>query len=508
MSYMEWLTYEETRQKRRTNPLKGDSLSGLMEYLEYARLAYMTNRPDVYKVLQFWEWLDVAMVELKLIVNWKNHDRLGAISEFLLTYLKCYSTGSNLYVFDGTKYLCADEGQTAIKKLVRFIHGLTLPDKIKKGYKDTDGKEVWQQLLLIAPSPVGVVNELQGEWIPFKNGMYNLLTGRLYSYEKLTQEETDQPLPVWTYTLNSEYKPDASFEDIQKFFEECLPGVEDRRLVMGYLYYLLTGRTDLQKVILFQGKGGNGKSVVIGLLEELFQGFVTSVFIQDFKEKFVAYDFTTCLVNLGADLPEMSIKDLGVFMQSTGDGFLSVRKLYQNPELRRILCRHIFSCNIIPSPPPNVGDAWWRRWIVVVFSEQFLGEDANLELLDQLKGNMPGFVNYILSHADCVTDLIQFDMKKAAKLWKEYGDSVVRFFLACQTSGFTRCETLYSEYKDFCTQRHLNFVNPVWFGRKLGDLGVAKRRDNSSFSGQLEWVYDDVTYVPPPPKQGALPIKR
>jgi putative DNA primase/helicase len=103
-------------------------------------------------------------------------------------------------------------------------------------------------------------NDAATDLIPLKNGVFNFKTGKFKKH---------QPGYFLTWCLPYNYKPDATCEPIIKWLEEAAGDKQVARLLIAYLRAILTGRTDIHRLLELVGPGGSGKSTYSRLAQAL-----------------------------------------------------------------------------------------------------------------------------------------------------------------------------------------------------------------------------------------------
>jgi len=103
-------------------------------------------------------------------------------------------------------------------------------------------------------------NDAATDLIPLKNGVFNFKTGKFKKH---------QPGYFLTWRLPYAYNPVATCELIVKWLEEAADDKQVARLLIAYLRAILTGRTDIHRLLELVGPGGSGKSTYSRLAQAL-----------------------------------------------------------------------------------------------------------------------------------------------------------------------------------------------------------------------------------------------
>lgn len=187
-----------------------------------------------------------------------------------------------------------------------------------------------------------------------------------------------------TFQISATYIPSERSETLDRFLAEVFP--KDALLLAEELVgYLLRPTTKFQKAVMLLGDGANGKSTFISMLMA-FLGLdnISNVSLQDLSEnRFKVAELLNKLVNMYADLPSKSVEQSAMFKSvATGDPITAERK-FGHPFKMVPTARLLFSANDLPKSQ-DLSPAYFRRWIIIPFSNKFEGSKDNKEMLGLL----------------------------------------------------------------------------------------------------------------------------
>lgn len=217
----------------------------------------------------------------------------------------------------------------------------------------------------------------------FVNNPHLALQNCVINLETL-EIEPHKPEHYLTSKLEVEYDPDAIPHNIERFLSQILP-FEDIPKVQEMIGYCLLPDYRFQKAFLCVGKGANGKSTLLNLIISFLDPEnVSNVLMQDFDRKqFAASKLYGKMANIAADLPEKEMKQTGMFKMLTGGDRITAERKYKEPFEFVNKAKLIFSMNKPPAIYDDV-DAIWRRLCLIHFPYQFVGKDADTNLLKTL----------------------------------------------------------------------------------------------------------------------------
>ena len=136
------------------------------------------------------------------------------------------------------------------------------------------------------------------------------------------------PEYVSTTQLNANYEEAAVCPNFRKFLYTVTEGnFEQINLIQEIIGYLLILVTSAQKCFIFYGKAASGKSVLLNVITELLgKNNVSNVALQNLSDRFKTAELRGKHVNIFADLPDIEIKDTGIFKALVGEDYINCEK--------------------------------------------------------------------------------------------------------------------------------------------------------------------------------------
>ena len=176
--------------------------------------------------------------------------------------------------------------------------------------------------------------------IGFDNGVYDLLTGTFregnpddnitlsvkYDYEEYGEKDEDG-----NYMFNHKY-----IAEIDQFFSEVQPNAEEREFLLIVLASMLDGHVKMEKIFMWIGVGGNGKTKVIELMEKVMGGYKGELSISEItKGRGKAGEASPQIAGLrGKRLVPLNEPEntdtiqMGYFKELSGGDVITTRQLY------------------------------------------------------------------------------------------------------------------------------------------------------------------------------------
>jgi putative DNA primase/helicase len=234
------------------------------------------------------------------------------------------------------------------------------------------------------------------------------------------------------------------------------------------------------------GSGANGKSVFLNLLQALMGDYGTSLPAHSIMQPKFANDKTDDLASLDgkrfAFATEGEAGDrlaVAKIKRMTGGDMMSVKRLYQDYFNLKPEFKLWFASNELPTISGN-DDAIWRRIHVINFPVTFKPEERNPKLLEALKGELPGILNWSLEGLRQIGELTGDFLSPPKSVmhsiaeYRSDNDNVSDFIDgACVRDPGARVmvKELYDRYVEYCENSGTEPQATVTFGKSLNRLG-------------------------------------
>jgi putative DNA primase/helicase len=243
-------------------------------------------------------------------------------------------------------------------------------------------------------------------------------------------------------SLGTTYDPGARCPKWEGFLNTVMQ--EDPEMI-SYLQrlvgYFLTASTQEQEIYYFYGSGANGKSTFLDLIKTLLGSYGVKLSSDTFmrgKNGATSLGKQSSLANLeGARLAitdetndtDVSF-DVQILKSISGDDEITARRLRHNPRTFKSTSKIVMYGN--DKPHGNINDeGFWRRFRFIKFGYVVPDDERIDGLLDQLKGELPGILNWALRGLE---DWHKEGLKTPGKIidesvdYREELDTVSEFF--------------------------------------------------------------------------------
>jgi P4 family phage/plasmid primase-like protien len=313
-----------------------------------------------------------------------------------------------------------------------------------------------------------------------------------------------------TFTLPFEYKPELASR-ANRFFEflgDCWGNEPDFRervqgLQEGFAATLFGVATDFQRALLFVGKAGTGKTVLLDILRSLLPpDAISSLSPEEWGKQFAQTRLVGKVANICAELPESGVITGNIFKQVVEGSPQETEYKGRDKFLYRPIAAHWFGSNFMPtSKDSSMG--FIRRWLIWDFSnvvpehlrvknlaESIVADEREAIAAWALEGMVrlrkQGDYTKSLSHNFRMEQLRRIN--NSVKAFLDSNKNIAR-----KKGEVTMARDLYDQYtfhqKDIGRGAAVTFER---FNQMLEDLDyVIQLKDDGM--GHQDWLVEDVT---------------
>jgi putative DNA primase/helicase len=305
------------------------------------------------------------------------------------------------------------------------------------------------------------------------------------------------------------YDPDAKCDAFRRFLDRVMPDQEVQHWLQRWFGYCLTADYGEQKLAAFWGEGRNGKGVLSKLIMWVLGDYASILqfvsLLDDTRKR--GSEATPDWARLPgvravfAGEPKKGARlDDGLIKQLTGGDDMPVRKL--NKDFFDL--RPTFKFTLSFNNKPQIRDdtyGLWRRVNLVPFSVMIPEDEVDPHILDKLKREGPGVLNWLLD---------------GFRLWREYGLAAPQAILAAtdeyrsESDRFglfidaaidkapgrrIRSADLYDCYKGFAEAMEFRPISQTMFGKELNKRGIIAAKDgvmyrlDIKFKPDIDWEW-------------------
>jgi putative DNA primase/helicase len=234
----------------------------------------------------------------------------------------------------------------------------------------------------------------------------------------------------------------------------------------------------IQKAFLDVGDGENGKSTELNLLKAFVgKSNCSNVSWQQLElNRFAMSNLENKLVNIFADLPSQSLNYTTAFKMLTGNDSRGTEKKFKDQFSFVNYAKLIFSANKLPKVTDEDSYAFWRRWIILEFPNQFTDDKKDPDILTKIttEEELSSLLNWALEGLARIRQQRRYSYNKTVEETTEFyqkaADPVYAFLKdRCEQSSddWIEKDELYEIFKQYCLENNIPVLKPNSFGRSL-----------------------------------------
>ena len=226
--------------------------------------------------------------------------------------------------------------------------------------------------------------------LPLSNGILDLRDMQLKPHS---------PEYMFFNKLPVKYDPNADCPNIKRFLSEITSSQQDIDILTEIVGFCLYREYTPSKALMLVGDGANGKSTFLNLVKAfLGNSNVSSRSLQEIEgNRFAKADLQHKFANIYADLPDQALFSTGTFKMLTGRDLITAEKKFMSSFQFVNYAKLLFSANKVPEAYDD-SEAFFRRWIIIVFPNKFEGDKADPRILEKLttEEELSGLLNLAL----------------------------------------------------------------------------------------------------------------
>ncbi len=385
------------------------------------------------------------------------------------------SFNDTLYVYEDGMY-SEDKGRISarVKEILETIG--------YDGPMSTVRREVLAYLLAEDPQPDYPFNHVPWH-LSVKNGVIQV-DPETYEVRLVPHS----PKFAFSYQLPVAYDPVADATFIRQVFEQWVEPEDVPYLLHPPAVAILQSWGIKQKqAFLFEGSHDGGKTTYCEFLYGFFgAGTYSQVDLHRLGEdRFALADLEHKMANIHDEMRAVAVRSAEIFKNLTGGLYHRIERKHENGRHVTLPAVHMFTCNRPPKVDDLDDDAFWSRWVYVVFPNQFPRDDAFKATLCT-DANQSAFLNTVLNLVVAVMKdpraLQRMDADEVKQRWTMAADATIKFLWAHFERDATATipkEEVYAAYLRHCqgngfTARALSTFSADL--NRAGIVGVRPRR--------------------------------
>ena len=276
------------------------------------------------------------------------HDKFGDYVIKAVHIAKDRKSG-HLYFYNETKQIYTDDPD--------YLRGFItkLCPRLKQYQKDEAIKYIQDYLETEAvdfnSNPFNIV---------FQNGILHLED---MEFEPMSPEQHESIM------IHANYDPNAHSDTADEFFHNITCGDKaTQTLLYESIGYAMLKTVDLHKAFMMTGKGRNGKSTFIELLNAILgEENCAALSLKDMANGFRVSTLVGKLASCAADISSQPITESDLLKSVSAGDRIMLEKKYENAYEDRVYSTLFFACNKLPKTP-DTSDGFYRRWVIIPFN--------------------------------------------------------------------------------------------------------------------------------------------
>lgn len=334
-------------------------------------------------------------------------------------------------------------------------------------------------------------------WVAFRNGIVNLEDPKLTVH-------AHNPLFFNRVLIPHSYRPQAECPLWERTVRDWMSGDEQRiRVLQEFTGYCLTEDVSFCSGLFLEGLGSNGKSIFCSTLRYVLGAEnVTHIPLEKFHADFAMDRTNGKLLNICNETENQRLPTSRIKEVIDGNEIYVSRKYLPNINITPTV-KVVVSWN----ERPQVKDksfGFWRRLLLVPFENTYEGDDADPFLLDKLKKEAHGILNWMIEGHRRLYGEGGFSKARtvqgAVNEYRKIVDPCGTFLEArtrCKGGTWISCGELYKAYREWAEMEEVDPETENMFFRAIKRVWKKKcKRSRKVLEGKTTYGYTDLHLIP------------
>ncbi len=390
------------------------------------------------------------------------------IVEYLVKHMDLMIYNNVLYIYVGGVYVKDKEGRMIKSKIQTLIYDeLQTSIRINRVYA----------LLMCTNSLVVTeeeTNTYPAHWINFKNGMLDVISGKLKEHSPAYHSMNQIPHDY----IVSEHEKELTF---CKFLESRM-NEDDRQMLYEFFALCLNVDMSFQKMMYIVGIGEVGKSLVLEYINHIVgRENVSHISPQNLSQRFQSAFLMHKLLNSVSDISSKAIRESSVIKQLSGEDAIPAE--YKGGDVFSFYntSKMLFSANTVPLVEDEQSNGYYRRLLIARMKQG----DYIPNLKENIKKESPEFIYFLTKHLKNVYErgaiLESQGSKGEVSMLRNTSDSVQEFvdevITECQGMN-PKKRDVFNYYEKYCIAEKLESVGRNTFYQSMASKGFISGKSN------------------------------
>ena len=425
----------------------------------------------------------------------------SAVIDYITSHVPLFILDMTVYLFKQGVYIQDLKGSQT-RELIR---SLLYPSMMK----NTIIKRIYNQLLdrVIFHKTADQLNTQPRHWINFRNGFFDVISWELLEHDPKYLAVNQLP-----YTIDPDWKPPDQDYTTNKFLTLAISDEKDRKTFWEFMGYSMTIDTSFQKFVTLTGPGGTGKSVVIGMMEDMIGRMnISNISLQDLNMRFYPSALYLKLLNTCADISSSAMESIDNLKKATGEDILPYELKGRDIQFFHSYAKLFFSANKIPLNLDEKSDAFYRRILILTMDHTAGPADKDPHLRTKLAEEW----QYILYKALCGLKRLYAQgeftesekCKAAVRELRRGADNILAFMdecIRCVPGKHITRSKVYEAYEEYCRENKRQSCGKGRFFERLNETYQIKRYATEGYCYQDIQLFEPAEYEAVPEDQGFI----
>lgn len=353
----------------------------------------------------------------------------------------------------------------------------------------------------------GYINRYKDSVINFKNGMYDVTTGKLMDHDVGYNSINQIP-----HDINVDLVGKVKLEDAKVFNAFLQSTFNDEENIEMFLQYLALSLTKYspQQALYIVGVAGSGKSLLLNFIRKIIgNDNIANITVQSLGERFTNYLLFGKQLNIYADLPTNALEKGDYFKTIFGNDSITVEQKFKDAFSFTPYVKGIFSMNRIPSYIDEKSDGYYRRLLIIRIKNkgQFI-DDIENRLAAEIPIIIPLLIQKLKKIIDNRWTVEESQASEREKyLLKTDTDPVSAFIEECvdfvesqkySLDNDTERYKMYEYYVEYCQHNRRKYTSKNKFYAEMRERGFEEKKSHGlryfkgliiiPFEGMEIWV--------------------
>lgn len=309
-------------------------------------------------------------------------------------------------------------------------------------------------------------------YLNLQNGLFNLDTLQL---------ESHTPAIFTTHQLPYAYDPKANCPLFMKTLQEIFNRDQDRidflQQIVGYAFHQ---EIKIHSLFFFKGKGNNGKSLLLHLIERLFgPENCCTVLMQQMQDPSFSYQLKGKMLNIVFEETCKKLNFTDKIKAIASGEYVHGKQVYCNPFRFKPFAKHFIALNRFPIIEDQ-SQGMWRRVYILDFPRFFQPHEEDKDLFNKLLPELMGIFNWaiegyvklksnrfqLLEYSFLIRNKKQVQMESNAVL-----EFLEQNYCTGDSEAAILFQSIYSQFNTYCQLEQIPLFRKKEFKSKLMEMG-------------------------------------